>query len=220
MVEITELGDNGGTAGSGKVEGETADSETTPKDNSAIEDISGAKQSPNDDNQNIELSAVGEPDLNIKNCLSVDDKVSNDDTTLKSDEVRTENSPTEIEEPTSPSAPTDKEIVPVLSPSSDRVYPHEAGMLADEDDLLILIKDTEVPNDDTDPLRAMKTVPDSLMINDSSRMGGYGVFCSEFLPEGVSFGPYEGEIVQEAIDTKYDMNYCELTFFIGIQFDV
>ncbi|XP_063956894.1 zinc finger protein 724-like [Lytechinus pictus] len=70
---------------------------------------------------------------------------------------------------------------------------------------LTIIKDNPIPKGCKD--RAMKTLPDGLLVKQSSIPGaGQGVFATKFIPKGYRFGPYEGDIVD--LETGYDSGYA------------
>ena len=70
---------------------------------------------------------------------------------------------------------------------------------------LTIIKDNPIPKGSQD--RAQKTLPDGLMVKQSSIPGaGQGVFATKFIPKGYRFGPYDGDIVD--LETGYDSGYA------------
>ncbi|XP_041467346.1 histone-lysine N-methyltransferase PRDM9-like [Lytechinus variegatus] len=70
---------------------------------------------------------------------------------------------------------------------------------------LTIIKDNPIAKGCKD--RAIKTLPDGLMVKQSSIPGaGQGVFATKFIPKGYRFGPYEGDIVD--LETGYDSGYA------------
>nr|XP_054757061.1 zinc finger protein 345-like [Lytechinus pictus] len=69
---------------------------------------------------------------------------------------------------------------------------------------LTIIKDSPIPKGCKD--RAIKTLPDGLLVKQSSIPGaGQGVFATKFIPKGHRFGPYDGDIVD--LETGYDSGY-------------
>ncbi|XP_063956537.1 histone-lysine N-methyltransferase PRDM9-like [Lytechinus pictus] len=69
---------------------------------------------------------------------------------------------------------------------------------------LTIIKDNPIPKGCKD--RAIKTLPDGLLVKQSSIPGaGQGVFATKFIPKGHRFGPYDGDIVD--LETGYDSGY-------------
>jgi hypothetical protein len=62
-----------------------------------------------------------------------------------------------------------------------------------DDTLLVMLRDTVVPIGAME--RAYKTVPEGLVIMWSEEYGKHSVFTKSFLPNGVTFGPYEGDIL-------------------------
>ncbi|XP_041466345.1 histone-lysine N-methyltransferase PRDM9-like [Lytechinus variegatus] len=69
---------------------------------------------------------------------------------------------------------------------------------------LTIIKDNPIPKGCKD--RAIKTLPDGLLVKQSSIPGaGKGVFATKFIPKGHRFGPYDGDIVD--LETGYDSGY-------------
>ena len=70
---------------------------------------------------------------------------------------------------------------------------------------LVIVKDT--PALEGDPHYASKTLPDILLIDESTIPGaGSGVFARSVIQKGVRFGPYQGKCVlneEEAHDSGY-----------------
>ena len=70
---------------------------------------------------------------------------------------------------------------------------------------LVIVKDT--PALEGDPHYASKTLPDILLIDESTIPGaGSGVFARNVIQKGVRFGPYQGKCVlneEEAHDSGY-----------------
>lgn len=68
----------------------------------------------------------------------------------------------------------------------------------------ILIKDSVVPKNIYDINRARKTIPKGWLTIKKSKISGEGVWSLREIPEGIRFGPYEGEI----LNCSNDEGYC------------